>query len=339
MKKNNLFIVDLESIPTRYTASWKTLIPDLFRERNVYDVYVVEGEEINNDTSAGGFLNFVNTNKYKASQIDTLAQLIAGKRIQDGDVILFTDAWHYGVIALKYMLDLQGIKAKIAGFWHAGSYSKNDPLDQANMGVWAEDFEVSLAKAIDFNLFATVYHLNDFVAKRGNFDINKKVFWTGFPYDFEDIICTPKLEWNERDNVVVFPHRDSKERNPWIIEYLQTRLKDFKVVKSLDVTNTRQEYLDLLAHSKFCISHSDNENWGISMFEASALGCIPIVNDAFSYVEMYPEKYRCRYLTDYVKKISNFTEEEVPKYQIVDRIMRKYCDGITEMHMIFKGNK
>ena len=38
-----VFLVDLESIPTRYTCEWKTHIPQLLRD-NGFEVVVIEGE-------------------------------------------------------------------------------------------------------------------------------------------------------------------------------------------------------------------------------------------------------------------------------------------------------
>ena len=40
-----IFLVDLESIPTRYTCEWKTHIPKLLRD-NGFNVQVIEGEQI-----------------------------------------------------------------------------------------------------------------------------------------------------------------------------------------------------------------------------------------------------------------------------------------------------
>jgi glycosyltransferase involved in cell wall biosynthesis len=46
------------------------------------------------------------------------------------------------------------------------------------------------------------------------------------------------------------------------------------------------------------------EHFGISIVEAMALGCIPIVHDSGGMVEFVPEQYRYQTVTDAAEKIS-----------------------------------
>ena len=77
-------------------------------------------------TTPGAFLNFGGTNIYKSTQIEKIARAFTNGEVKSGDHILFTDAWHPGIINIKYMSELLGIKVITHGLWHAGSY---DPAD------------------------------------------------------------------------------------------------------------------------------------------------------------------------------------------------------------------
>jgi hypothetical protein len=66
---------------------------------------------------------FIKPDKWKK-----LPDLFTGGKVVDGDHFLFTDAWHPGIINLKYMAELLGIKVKIHALWHAGSYDPQDFL-------------------------------------------------------------------------------------------------------------------------------------------------------------------------------------------------------------------
>jgi hypothetical protein len=125
-----IYIIDLESIPTRYTSEWKWFVPQWLWE-NLLDVTVIEGDqEIPEMTTPGAFLNFGGTNMYKATQVHQISRLFVEDKIQDGDQFIFTDAWHPGVINIKYMSKLLGKNITLHGLWHAGSYDPNDFLRQ-----------------------------------------------------------------------------------------------------------------------------------------------------------------------------------------------------------------
>ena len=98
-----IYLIDLESIPTRYTSEWKLFVPKWLQENGV-EVTVIEGDhKIPEMTTPGAFLNFGGTNMYKSTQVHKISQLFVEDKIQDGDQIVFTDAWHPGVINIKYM--------------------------------------------------------------------------------------------------------------------------------------------------------------------------------------------------------------------------------------------
>ena len=112
-----VYIVDLESIPSRYTCEWKTTVPALIKDQG-HKVEVISGpDDLPNNTTPGMFLNFSATNIYKAVQVEKFSRLFSDNKIKNGDHFLFTDAWHPGIINLKYMSDLLGIKITIHACW------------------------------------------------------------------------------------------------------------------------------------------------------------------------------------------------------------------------------
>ena len=131
----NIWLIDLESVPTRYTCEWKTYVPELLKNflyssgEYTSKVNVIEGpSDIPSATTPGAFLNFGGTNVYKSVQIEKLSRHFIAGDVKPGDHILFTDAWNPGVIQVKYMSELLGIKVYLHGLWHAGSYDPQDFL-------------------------------------------------------------------------------------------------------------------------------------------------------------------------------------------------------------------
>jgi len=123
-----VYIVDLEKLETRYTKEWASHVPNLIKQQG-HEVVVISGpDDIPSVPTPGMFLNFSATNVYKAVQVEKISRLFCEGKIKDGDYFLFTDAWHPGVINLKYMIELLDIKAKVGGLWHAGSYDPQDGL-------------------------------------------------------------------------------------------------------------------------------------------------------------------------------------------------------------------
>ena len=158
-----IYIIDIEAVETRYTGEWKTHVPNLLKNRG-QNVHVIEGpHDIPEATTPGAFLNFGGTNVYKASQVEQLGRLFCDGAIKSGDHFLFTDAWHPGIINLKYMSELLNIPVKIHALWHAGSYDPADFLGRLiGDAPWVRYAEKSFFHAIDHNYFATQFHIDMF---------------------------------------------------------------------------------------------------------------------------------------------------------------------------------
>ena len=194
-----VYVVDLEAVETRYTAQWKTHLPKSLKERGI-NVQVISGpEDIPRATTPGAFLNFGGTNIYKSRQVEIIGRLFCSGTISPGDHFLFTDAWHPGIINLKYMSELLQIPVTIHALWHAGSYDPQDFLGRLiGAAPWVRDAEKSFFGAIDHNYFATDFHIDMFAINLLNYDrninnfagtkqdtyphtINKKIIRSGWP--------------------------------------------------------------------------------------------------------------------------------------------------------------
>ena len=288
-----IFLVDLESIPTRYTCEWKTHVPQLLRD-NGFDVQVIEGDHtIPESTTPGAFLNFGGTNMYKATQLHTLSELFTLGKITAGDHIIFTDAWHPAIINVKYMSELLNIPVVMHGLWHAGSYDPNDFLGRlVGDKPWIRHAEQAFIRALDHNWIATAAHFK-MICKTYDVFLNSNFDQTGWPMEYTHDMITPR-PFNEKENIIVFPHRIAPEKRLDLFQELALRpdLQHYQFIVAMDLNLTKTQYHELLQRSKFAVSFADQETLGISMYESACAGACPIVPNRLSYMEMYHPMFK-----------------------------------------------
>lgn len=276
-----IFLVDLEKVPSRYTWEWHSHFPSVLRDSG-FDVVVIGDPEYQVPASRGGFLNFVETNNYKADQVSRITNAFSKQQVSDGDIFLFADAWHPGVINTKYMIDLVGVKAKIAVLWHAGSYIDEDILGQRiENKMWSFSFEQSVYHASDYNFFATEWHKRHFEER---LLCGGKSYITGWPMEYVRELKFPCV--NKKD-MIVFPHRISPEKQVHIFDNLATMLPEYEFVVCQRQNMSKEEYHRTLAEAKVMFSAATLETLGICQNEALAAKCLPMVPDRLSYTEMY----------------------------------------------------
>jgi glycosyltransferase involved in cell wall biosynthesis len=323
-----IFLVDIESVPTRYTCEWKTHIPKLLEE-NGFDVVVVEGDtNIPESTTPGAFLNFGGTNMYKATQVHQLSEMFTKGEIEAGDHIIFTDAWHPGIINVKYMSELLNIPVVLHGLWHAGSY---DPYDFLGRLVgdkpWIRHAEKSMIECYNHNWVASNAHRN-LINK--TYDISFDLRWnrTGWPMEYtKDTINS--IDWKQKENIIVFPHRIAPEKRLDLFQELAARpeLAHYQFCVAMEMNLTKPEYHELLRRAKFAVSFADQETLGISMYEAACAGACPIVPNRLSYEEMYSPMFkRADSIDDAVQAIL--------EYENID-ITSNIANLVAELHENF----
>ena len=303
-----VFLIDLESVETRYTGQWKTHVPVLLKKAG-HDVQVISGPmDIPSATTPGAFLNFGGTNIYKASQVEQMGRLFCNGSVNAGDHFVFTDAWHPGIINLKYMSELLGIPVTTHGLWHAGSYDPQDFLGRlVGDKPWVRNAEKSFYHAFDHNYFATDFHIHMFYENLIQADpdrrqtmyktvlddtvFNNKVVRTGWPMEYMQDTLLMYKNMPKRD-LILFPHRIAPEKQVEIFRDLKEHLPQYEFVVCQDQQLTKNEYHNLLGEAKMVFSANLQETLGISWYEGALVDAIPMVPDRLSYSEMAMETFK-----------------------------------------------
>jgi len=328
----------LEPINTRYTGQWFDYIPELLKTRmkvlgKEYEIETVSGPELDADTTPGAFLNFSNTNIWKNEQMNKIASKFYRNEIKAGDKFLYTDAWNPTIMQLKYMSSLLGIPIEIYSIWHAGSYDPWDFLGDKLDKTWSLPLESALFHASDCNFFATKYHWEMFynrVIHRTIYNpLQRKI--AGLPFNYLEQIFSDS-HMVEKENIILFPHRISKEKQPDIFRDLKSALPEYTFIMCQEENMSKQEYHDLLKKSKMVFSANLQETLGISCWEGMLSGAYPFMPDRLSYSEMYtdyflyPSEWTITYdnYKEYKPALINAIRERMDNYDNV-RDLSDYC--------------
>ena len=349
-----IFLVDLESVETRYTGQWKSHVPTLLRKAG-HNVNIISGPtDIPSATTPGAFLNFGGTNIYKANQVEQMGRLFCNGSVNPGDHFVFTDAWHPGIINLKYMSELLGIPVVTHGLWHAGSYDPQDFLGRlVGDKPWVRNAEKSFYHAFDHNYFATDFHIRMFYENLIQADpdrkqtmyktviedtvFNNKVVRTGWPMEYMQDTLLMYKNMPKRD-LILFPHRIAPEKQVEIFRDLKEHLPQYEFVVCQDQQLTKNEYHNLLGEAKLVFSANLQETLGISWYEGAIVDAIPMVPDRLSYSEMafdafkYPSKWTESFdaYTIYRPDVCKTIIEHMENYKTRLTSLNKQVDTLTE---------
>lgn len=332
---SKIYLIDLESVPTRYTCEWKEHFPNILKQTGL-DVHVIDGPtDIPSATTPGAFLNFGGTNVYKARQVEQMGRLFCEGRVKEGDHFVFADAWHPGIINLKYMSELLGIKIVIHALWHAGSYDPADFLGRLIGDTpWVRNAEASFFHAVDHNYFASDFHIDMFCQNLFDADTRDitefnpgKIVRSGWPMDYMEDMFTMYKNMPKRD-LILFPHRIAPEKQVEIFRDLKEQLPQYEFVVCQEQNLTKNEYHNLLGEAKLVFSANLQETLGISWYEGALVGAIPMVPDRLSYSEMalpifkYPSEWTENFqsystnrtnlvssITDYIENYEKFVPD------------------------------
>lgn len=320
-----IYLIDLEYVETRYTSQWKTEFPELLR-RNGLNVKIIEGPaKIAECATPGAFLNFSGTNIYKAEQVKRLAELFTANDIKDGDHFIFADAWHPGIINLKYMAELLGVKIITHGLWHAGSYDPADFLGRLiGDADWVRNAELSFYNCYDYNWFASDFHVDMFADVFGRRD---RSYRTGWPMEYLKHEIELDTIGLAKENLILFPHRIAPEKQPDIFEDLSIEFPDCRFIFCQKMMLTKKEYHKLLGQAKIVFSANLQETLGIGCYEALCAGAIPMVPDRLSYKEMYYDDFK--YDSEWTRDMEGYQEH---KDKLVNHI-KHLLDDFHTNHM------
>lgn len=290
----NIYVVPLEKLPQRYTEQWYTSIPNELKTaieaRSLSNVQVlnVDGVEPKSETTtAGAFLNFAHTNAFKATQVEAISQLFAQNKIKAGDVFLFTDAWHFGITALRYMSELLDIPVGICAVWHAGAYDPTDILGMKMSKPWPWMQEQAWFYAADYNFYATDFHRQMFLK---NLNIPQehqhRAVVSGQPHSEVVAHMHQVVQQASSQHGVIWPHRYNADKQPMIAEDLSASMNQpWCITQKMQLS--KDEYYCTLASHRVMFSCSLHENLGISVMEGVLAGVIPVLPNRCSYQEMY----------------------------------------------------
>ena len=318
---SKIFLVDLEAVETRYTGEWKVHFPALLRKAG-HEVQVISGpSDIPSATTPGAFLNFGGTNIYKANQVEQLGRLFCAGSIKAGDHFIFTDAWHPGIINLKYMSELLGIPVKIHALWHAGSYDPQDFLGRLiGDAPWVRNAEKSFFHAINHNYFATDFHIKLFThnllgytpAVHGESD---KIIRSGWPMEY--MVQTLEMYKDmEKKDIILFPHRIAPEKQVDIFRDLKEQLPQYEFVICQEQQLTKREYHNMLGEAKLVFSANLQETLGISWYEGAIVDTIPMVPDRLSYSEMAFDEFK--YPSEWTESFDSYKKH---RHLVVEKIV------------------
>jgi hypothetical protein len=280
-----LYLVPIEPLEERYSKDWLDWFPkELQKICKGKSVSVIHGKQLSPTIRQGAFLDVIDTNRYKATQLQAIMDLFDAGKVKNNDIFLFLDGWFPGVESLAYVRDALKIEFKIAACFHAGSYDEYDRVYQWGMRPWAKYLEEAWFTIYDLIFVATHFH-KDLITNPFTKNDKDYIKVTGFPL-YVNWTIDPYII---KCNTVIFPHRLDPEKNPGAFDDLKKSMEDrpYYLLRTKDVAYTKESYYRALQEGKVAISFSDQETWGIAMQEAVLCGCLPLVPDRLSYPELY----------------------------------------------------
>lgn len=305
-----LFLITLENLENRYSTQWRRWISNDLNNAGI-EYIEIDGNPTSNIVKGENFLNPNLSSIWKSEQIIKIAKLFESNQIKKDDKFLFYDAWDWNVISLRYMSILNNIPIKIFGMWHAGSYDPQDLLGQMDKKKYLLSFEQSLFHNLDKSFVATEFHKNMI---KNNLKIEgENIKITGFPYNFDEL-DKYKIPYLEKENIVIFPHRLSKEKKPELLKEIANHI-DGKVIFCQENKLSKKEYHKLLAKSKIVFSANEQETWGIGVFEALYLGCIPVIPNRLSYREAYNDLFKYDKIYENVYDLTIIINNKIKNYK------------------------
>jgi glycosyltransferase involved in cell wall biosynthesis len=321
-----LHIIPIEPYDRRYTEQWNRWFPEYLGHTQIPHK-IIWGEMTNLDLNESDVLDIFGTHLYKYSQLSQIVNLIKNGELTDLDILFFHTLWFTGIDSLQYIRQSLGKKFKITGVLHAGSYDPWDFRTRYGMRSWALPLENAWLTLTDRILVATEYHKNLLLSSIV-IDPNKVVV-TKLPLKLSEI--QEGRDSVEKEDIIAFPHRMVPEKDPELVDRIKQYLPGVQILRTRDYCTSKQDYYNLLARCKICVSNSYQETFGYSMLEAAALGCIPLVPDRLCYPEMYPDEYRFRTEEELVMKISYFLDNWSDPRIIMKDILNECNTAIERM--------
>lgn len=276
----------VEPMDGRYSIQWNQWFEAAF-ERHKFSYVTVLGDSIPEPPKPGLFLDPFSTFQWKFSQLQKALSII--KNTPNEPIVIFLhDWWFPGMESFPYTEKMGNRNISICGFAHAGAYDDTDLLGLNGMGWWVQGSEKTWFKLCKAIFVGSEYHKVRMLAALGEEARDaKKVHVTGCPIK---VPIDKNVPWQERKNIVVWPHRISEDKHPEVFDLLRTKScfagKGIQFIRTKDHNFSKDQYYELLGKSKVVVSTASHENFGISMCESAMLGCYCVYPEGLSYPEI-----------------------------------------------------
>ena len=203
------------------------------------------------------------------------------------------------------MSELLGVRIKIGGLWHAGSYDPQDFLGRLiGDKPWVRHAEQSMYECFDDNFFASKFHIDMF--DETFFIQQDKIHRVGWPMEYLKN-SLDSYKGMEKRNLIVFPHRIAPEKQPEIFRDIKEQLPQYEFIMCQEHNLSKNQYHNLLGEAKLLFSANLQETLGISWYEGALVDTIPMVPDRLSYTEMAKQDflYPSIWTQDYAKYLEH----------------------------------
>ena len=293
---SKIIYLPLEELPQRYTGMMNAAIyPKV-------DISLYPKIEIDTEIKRGQFLDIVNTCKFKAAQLQMVADLFNEGKVENGDAFLIGDIFFPGIEMIKYMSELLGLDVKVYGINYAGRADKTDFVQQ--LSHWADTSEAGYHFICDGIFVGSEDHKNNVV---NFFGLNTAtVHTTGLVWDLNYMQTFKEQIGNvQKEDFVIWPHRWCEEKGIHeLIEFAKNTKKKIvitssgpkkdlgKLPKNIEYRHglTKGEYFELMAKARWYLSNAYQETFGYTIQEAIFFGCNILVPNRACCPEMVPSR-------------------------------------------------
>ena len=294
MTKNKIIYIPLEELTARYTGMMNAAIyPKV-------DISLYPKIEIDKEIKRGQFLDIVNTCKFKAAQLQMIADLFNEGKIENGDAFLVGDIFFPGIEMIKYMSELLGINVRVYGINYAGRADKTDFVQQ--LSSWADASEAGYHFICDGIFVGSEDHKKNVVEYFGLNDVT--VHTTGLVWDLNYMQkFRDEMGYVEKEDFVIWPHRWCEEKGiDELLQFAKSTKKKIvitssgpkkdlgKLPKNIEYRYglTKAEYFELMAKARWYLSTAYQETFGYTIQEAIFFGCNILVPNRACCPEMVP---------------------------------------------------
>jgi len=308
---SKIIYIPLEELPQRYTGMMNASIyPKV-------DISLIPKVEIDKEIKRGQFLDIVNTCKFKAAQLQMIADLFNEGKVENGDAFLIGDIFFPGIEMIKYMAELLGINVRVYGINYAGRADKTDFVQQ--LSGWADASESGYHLICDGIFVGSDDHKNNVC---NYFGLNTAtVHTTGLVWDLNYMQeFHEAMGYVEKEDFVIWPHRWCEEKGiNELLEFAKNTKKKIvitssglkkdlgKLPKNIEYRYglTKTEYFELMSKARWYLSTAYQETFGYTIQEAIFFGCDILVPNRACCPEMVTERNVYHSVSEIESKFNN----------------------------------